>query len=233
MKPDSANVLAIVPARGGSKRLPRKNLRPLAGKPLMAWTLDAARAAASLGRIVVSTEDDEIAACAVACGADVPIRRPADLAADETPGIEPILHMVRWLEEHEGYRPDLVMVLQPTSPLRTAGDIDASVELLRAKHGEAVVSVCESPFPGSWLRTVDDAGRLGGWTPVTPTQAAYVLNGAVYLTTREVLLARHDTYADPTWAYVMPRERSVDIDSAFDFELAEWLVRRRPDGLAE
>ena len=127
-------VLAVVPARGGSKRLFRKNVQPLAGKPLVAWTIEAARAARSIVRVVVSTEDDEIAKCAVAHGAEVPIMRPAELAADETPGIEPILHMVRWLETQEGYCPDVVMILQPTSPLRTSDDIEASLALMRAKE---------------------------------------------------------------------------------------------------
>jgi N-acylneuraminate cytidylyltransferase/CMP-N,N'-diacetyllegionaminic acid synthase len=110
--------------------------------------------------------------------------------------------------------------------LRAAEDIDASIALLQDKHGEAVVSVCRSPFPGSWLKSVDDAGRLGEWAPASPERSAFVLNGAIYLTARDVLLKSRGVYADPTWAYVMPRERSVDIDSPFDFELAEWLLTR-------
>jgi CMP-N-acetylneuraminic acid synthetase len=134
--------------------------------------------------------------------------------------------MVKWLEANEGYRPDIVVVLQPTSPLRTSEDIDASLALMDSKRGEAVVSVCPLPFPAEWLTTVDDQSRMAGWTFAGAAQDLYVPNGAVYASTRDVLLRTRDTYADPTWAYVMPRERSVDIDSMFDFELAEWLLTR-------
>ena len=219
-------VLAVVPARGSSKRLPRKNLRLLAGRPMLAWTLDAARGAPSVSRLVVSTEDDEIAAYAVGQGVEVPTRRPAELAADDTPGIAPILHMVRWLEAAEGYRPDVVLVLQPTSPLRTAEDIEGSLRVLDEKQGEAVASVCPAPFPSSWLKRVDRDGRLLDRFAGVETDGEYVLNGAIYIVRRDVLLTRETDAGDPTWAYVMPRERSVDVDTAFDFDQAEWLLQR-------
>src|SRR5262249_27777372 len=114
----SGSVLAIVPARGGSKSIPRKNLQPVAGRPLIAWTIDAARRARAIDRVVVWTEDDEIAEVARAWGAEVPVRRPAELAGDDTPGIEPVLHIVRWLDTQENSRPELIVVLQPTSPMR-------------------------------------------------------------------------------------------------------------------
>src|SRR5690349_8046730 len=121
-----SDVLAVIPARGGSKSIPRKNLAALAGKPLIVWTIEAASASQCLTRVVVSTDDPEITAVAAAAGAEVPFVRPAELAQDETPAIEPILHAVDWLDQHEGYRPDFVMILQPTSPLRQAEDIDAA-----------------------------------------------------------------------------------------------------------
>jgi CMP-N-acetylneuraminic acid synthetase len=221
----NSGVLAIVPARGQSRRLPGKNLRPLAGRPLLAWTVDAARAASTIDRVVVSTEDEVVAACALEHGAEVPVLRPSALAHDATPGIDPILHMVEWLGDHQGYRPRLVVVLQPTSPLRTAADIDACIALLDDKAGEAVVSVSPTPFPLSWLRLVDEQQRLVT-VPGAMPHDGYVINGAVYLTSRRNLLETRSTYAEPTFAYVMPRERGLDIDTAFDFAIAEWLLSR-------
>src|SRR5207247_4427078 len=123
----NTDVLAVIPARGGSKAVPHKNLRRVGGRPLIGWTIDAARAATSLSRVVVSTDSDDIAAVAIAEGAEVPTRRPASLAADDTAGVEPVLHMVEWLRDHQRYEPDVVVVLQPTSPLRKAGDFVAAV----------------------------------------------------------------------------------------------------------
>jgi CMP-N,N'-diacetyllegionaminic acid synthase len=218
-------VLAIVPARGRSRRLPRKHLRKLAGRPLIDWTLEAARRASRIDRIVVSTDDQRIIACARRMGVDVPVVRPGELARDDTPGIEPILHMVEWLAEHERYRPHIVVVLQATSPLRTAEDIDAALDLMVSRRTEAVVSVSPAPCQASWLRHVDAGGRLGSSACETDDEAMHVVNGALYATTRANLLATRSVYADPTYAYVMPRERGVDIDTAYDWAVAECFMR--------
>jgi N-acylneuraminate cytidylyltransferase/CMP-N,N'-diacetyllegionaminic acid synthase len=228
----SRECLAVIPARGGSKGVPRKNLRLLAGKPLIAWTIEAALGAPSLRRVIVSTDDPEIAQVARRWGADVPFRRPSALARDETPGIEPVLHAVEWLAQHGGYQPDEVLLLQPTSPLRTARDIEAAIRLGRQTNADAVVSVTpvhEHPY---WTKQLEPDGRLTSCAP--PEEAGlrrqelpprYVVNGAIYLVRSSVLLAAHTFYTERTYGYVMPRERSLDIDTSWDFRLAELVLQ--------
>jgi CMP-N,N'-diacetyllegionaminic acid synthase len=218
--------VAIIPARGGSRRLPRKNVRPLAGRPMIAWTIDAALHVPAIDRVIVSTDDDEVAACAIQFGAEVPVRRPPELARDDTPGVVPVLHMVEWLEAHEQYRPDAVLLLQPTSPLRTAEDIEASLAAMTAHGSDSVVSVTPLPFPADWIREIDGEGRLR--QPAAALgRTAVVLNGAIYGAIRTMLLATRSTYGASTRAYIMPADRSIDVDSAVDFQLAECLMLER------
>ena len=234
------SVLALIPARGGSKGVPRKAVRPLAGKPLIGWTIEAALACPDLERVVVTTEDTEIMAVSREFGAEVPFRRPAELAGDTTPGIEPVVHALDWLAQHEGYRPDWVLLLQPTSPLRTAGDISAAVALAGARDADSVVGVTEADPHPLWTKALDDDGLLREWLPddgghtrrqdLPPLVA---LNGAIYLTRRDVLLARRSWYGDRTAAYVMPPERSLDIDTPWDFHLAELVMSQPLGGEAE
>jgi len=226
--------LAIVPARGGSKSIPRKNIVPVAGKPLIAWTIEIALAAPVLDRVIVSTDDPEIADVASRHGAEVPFLRPAQLAQDDTPGIEPVLHAVRWLDEHESYRPDYVMVLQPTSPLRTSQDIEAAVQLAREWQADGVVSVCPAHQHPYWMKSITEDGRLTDFLPLDRVCACrqalppvYALNGAVYLARREVLLALETFYTDRTYAYIMPPERSLDIDTPWDLYVAELILKDR------
>ena len=144
--------LGIIPCRGGSKAVPRKNVKRLAGKPLLAWTVEAALRALRLDRVIVSTDSPEIAEIARSYGADVPFMRPASLAQDDTPAMEPILHALRWLEANEDYRPDYAAMLQAISPLRTTRNIDEAFELAEEADALSVVSVCpvvEHPF---WMK---------------------------------------------------------------------------------
>lgn len=226
------DVLAIIPARGGSKRVPHKNILPVAHKPLIAWTVEAARAAKTLTRLVVSTDNLAIAAIATAYGAEVPFLRPQALARDETSGMAPILHAVRWLEQHEGYQPDLVMCLQATSPLRSAADIDAAVGIAMQHQADAVVSVTPMAQQPSWMKRVERGGRLQEAFPepllpaiVSPASTLYTLNGAIYLARRTVLLQRQTWYGEHTYAYVMPPARSLDIDTPWDLSLAELILK--------
>lgn len=233
-----AEVLGLIPARGGSKTIPRKNLRPLGGRPLIAWTFQAARGSARLTRIICSTDDAEIAALARQAGVEVPFLRPAELAQDDTPTLPVVQHAVRAVEQ-AGYRADVVVLLQPTSPLRRAAHIDAAVDLLLSSGADAVVSVVEVPHhfnPVSLLRIED--GRL---VPYLPGEGVRVLrrqdkpevwarNGAaVYVTRREVLLDEESFFGRDCRPLVMSREESVDIDDETDLAIAEALLaRRRP-----
>lgn len=234
MSKKALTVLGIIPARSGSKSIPRKNIAMVAGKPLIAYTIQVALEAKSIDRVVVSTDSEEIAEVARSFGAEVPFLRPAELAQDNTPGIEPILHAVRWLDKHEDYHPDYVMVMQPTSPLRTTHDIDAAVRLARKHSADSLVSVCPVHQHPYWMKQVTDDGRLvdflsldRGYTARQNLPAVHALNGAIYLVRREVLLEQQTFYTDRTYAYVMPPESSIDIDTPWDLYVADLVLKDR------
>jgi CMP-N-acetylneuraminic acid synthetase len=227
-------LLYLIPARGGSKGIPKKNIAPVGGRPLIAWSIEAGQCARHGGRIVVSTDSEEIAAVARVCGAEVPFLRPAELARDEVPSLDSVLHALQWLESHEQYRPDYLVLLQPTSPLREAGDIDAAIELALARKADAVVSVSPVPCHPYWTKTIGQDGRLEDFmrlpTPVSRRQelpGVFGLNGAIYLIRPEVLVARRTWYPEPTYAYLMPPERSLDVDTPWDLRLADLIIRER------
>ena len=227
-------VLAIIPARGGSKGIQHKNLRDLAGKPLIAWTIEAALTCPKLDRVIVSTDNEDIAATARQCGAETPFIRPPELAQDLTPTIPAIVHAVEWIEQNEGYQADYVMCLQPTSPLCTAEDLEKTVRLANEKKADAVVSVVEVEAHPYWMKHLDDEGRMTDFTsspfPVFRRQdlpTLYALNGAIYLARRDVLIGLGTWYTTQTYAYIMPPERSLDINTPWDLYLANLVLRDR------
>ncbi len=220
------NVLGIIPARGGSKGIPRKNLAPLGGRPLLAHTCEAARASRSLARVIVSTDDEEIAATARRCGVDVPFLRRASLSGDDTPMLDVLLDVLAVFAA-EGYRPDAVALLQPTSPFRGSDHIDAAVDLLRTSGADSVVSVVPVPHqftPSSLMRL--DGDRLLPADPAAPARrqdkpVLFARNGPAVLAVRtQVLVDQRLLYGADTRALVMSREDSIDIDDAFDLEVA-------------
>jgi CMP-N-acetylneuraminic acid synthetase len=217
------DVVGLIPARGGSKAIPRKNLAPLRGKPLIAWTLEAARASETLTSVAVSTDSDEIAE--VASGAKI-LRRPAELAADDTPMRAVVDHALGALGV-----PTVLVVLQPTSPLRRAEHIDEAVRLLLDSDADCVVSVVEVPHRfGSESLMALHHGRL---VPLGPAagrrqdkQVVYARNGPAILALRPDRLG-DDFYGGDCRAYLMRPEDSIDVDEPFDLELAEFLLERR------
>jgi CMP-N,N'-diacetyllegionaminic acid synthase len=216
-------VVALIPARGGSKGIPRKNLAPLGGKPLLEWTLEAAREAETVTRIVVSTDDDEIAAAAG--DADV-LERPQELARDETPMVDVIRHAARELET-----PDVLVLLQPTSPLRRAEHVDGAVRLLLETGADGVVSVVEVPhhYVPESLMELEPDGRLTARTQPSTRQAKprlYARNGPAVLALRPDRLGQ-ELYSGDVRAYVMAERDSLDVDTPQDLELAEALLARR------
>jgi N-acylneuraminate cytidylyltransferase len=222
-------LLGIIPARGGSVGIPRKNLAPLAGKPLIVWTIEAARKSRRLTRVVVSTEDEEIAQVAVEAGAEV-IRRPAELAGDTTPTEPVLLNVLDQLEQSEGYVPEAVALLQPTSPLRGAALIDRALELWAESGCDAVVSMTPVQNP-HLLGTVDAEGRLQPRyefgrrqfsQEVTPL---YSENGAIYVTRTRLLRELENRLGGEVRVLVMDWSQSVDTDSPADLALAEQLIR--------
>jgi N-acylneuraminate cytidylyltransferase/CMP-N,N'-diacetyllegionaminic acid synthase len=229
--------LALIPARGTSRRLPRKNVLPVGGRPLIAWTIEAALISGVFDRVVVSTDDMEIAEIARKQGAEVPFERPANLAADNASTVDVLLHALEWFDTFEDYLPTHLACLQPTSPLRTNEDIVAAAELARERDADAIVSVGPIRQHPAWIRRVGEDGRLeeclpGETTANLPANLAgiYALNGAIYLVKSSLLREHKSFYAGRTYAYVMPAERSIDIDTAWDLQQADLVLRaRRPN----
>ncbi|MFO7616035.1 MAG: acylneuraminate cytidylyltransferase family protein [Bacteroidales bacterium] len=226
--PDHQPYIAIIPARGGSKRLPGKNLLPLAGKPLIAWTIEAAIGSGVFERVVVSTDDPGIAAVAAQYGAEVPFLRPAGLATDTTPTIDVLMHAIRELSGDGPIPWTHLACLQPTSPLRTAENIREAARLLEAKNADAVISVCQTEHSPLWANTIPKNLSLAGFIPEqvqkTPSQQLpvyYRLNGAIYFCRIERILIEQTLFLpDSAYAFVMGREDSIDVDDQVDFELA-------------
>lgn len=227
--PLEQRILGLIPARGGSKEVPRKNIRHVAGKPLLAYTCQAALTAKTLTRVVVSTEDAEIASVAQHYGVDV-LARPLALASDEAPGIAPVLHA---LEALPGY--DYVVLLQPTSPLRLASDIDQAVSLCLKTPAPACVSLVEANENPHWMFWLEanqrlrpvltEWGNMHARRQDLPT--VFVPNGAVYVAQSAWLLNTKSFYSPETLAYVMPRERSLDIDTEADLQTLEFILKTR------
>jgi len=227
-------VLGVIPARGGSKGIPRKNLVPLLGQPLIVYTLRCAQSSRRLARTVLSSDDPEIIEVARAAGADVPFVRPAVFSGDASTSADVVRHALDALAE-AGEDYDAVVLLEPTAPLRTAADIDAALDRLEASGADAVISVCrvDAPHPIKMQRI--EADRLVPFLPelwrdgLTRQQLppVYALNGAVYATRTSVFRATGSLWGRNAAPLVMPPERSVNIDSPLDLGLAELLLGRK------
>lgn len=224
---DGRSILAVIPARGGSKGVPRKNVRLLAGKPLIAWTIEAALRSQYIDRVVLSSDDQEIIAVARDLGCEVPFVRPAALSGDDAPGIAPVLHA---LDEISGY--DLMVLLQPTSPLRSTEDIDGAIAFCHQRHAPCCVSVSPPGKSPYWMYTLDEFAHLSpllGNDVIMRRQdlpEALALNGAVYVADCRWLKESRSFITAETVAYRMPAERSFDIDEMIDFEICDALLRR-------
>jgi len=229
-------ILAVIPARGGSKGVVRKNIRSVCGRPLLSYTIETALAARHLlYRTVVSTDDPEIAAIAREHGADVPFMRPAELAGDKVPTLPVLQHAVSFVEYQDEIRLDWVLLLQPTTPLRLIEDIEKSVNLALQNSCDSVISVvkvvAEHPI---LMKRIEDNRLLPYWIKEeegTRRQdcqpPAYLRNGAIYLTRRDVLMEKDSIWGEIIRPYVMPPERSVNIDSELDLKLAELIMQEQ------
>lgn len=224
--------LGIIPARGGSKGVPRKNIRLLCGKPLIQYTAETALAAQHLSRVILSTEDEEIAAVGRGCGLEVPFMRPVELAQDDTPTLPVVQHAVNWIEA-QGDRYDFVCVLQPTNPLRRAEDIDACLAMLQHRDLDCVVSVLPVPheYNPHWVYWQNEEGLLRLSTEEsTPLPRrndlppAFHRDGSVYATRRDVLMKEDSLYGKRLGGYLMDPRRHVNIDGPEDWQRAEALL---------
>lgn len=221
------SILAIIPARGGSKGIPRKNIKNLAGKPLIAWTIEEAKKSKYITRLILSSDDDEIIKVAKEYGCEVPFKRPSELAQDQTSGMEPVLHA---LQECPGY--DYVLLLQPTSPFRTVEDIDNCIEQVIKDDYSFCVSVTESAESPYWMYTVDFENIMNPLIKNPPAtrqelNKTYSLNGALYIAKTTDFIKEKNFLNDATMPFIMPKNHSYDIDEPIDFKICNWLMREK------
>ena len=224
-------IVGIITARGGSKGIPRKNIRPFCGAPLISWTIAAAHASTLLDRVIVSTDDEAIVQVAEAFGASVPFRRPAELATDTATSLDVVVHSLTWLRDHDNVVFDYAMILQPTSPLRTAADIDGCIQKIVETNADSVMSMVQLVDISLSKIKMIDGDRIRSFQPEGKVSArrdelseVYKRNCAVYLT-RTALLMSGDLFGADSRAYLMPSERSVDINTPYDFLVAETFCR--------
>jgi len=226
-------IIAIIPARGGSKGIPNKNIKVICGKPLISWTIKEAKKCRLLDKIVVTTDSTRIADISVRCGAQVPFLRPKYLASDSSSMLPVVLHVLDFFEKNkEPY--DIYVLLQPTSPLRSYKDIAGSIKSLFKKDADTVVSVTEASCHPFWMNTIPNNGSMRGFlNPAAKNKNRqdlpryFQVNGAVKAGFINSLKEHKGFFTEKTYAYVMPKERSVDIDNKIDFDFATLLLHEK------
>jgi len=226
-------ILGLITARGGSKGIPRKNIKDLAGKPLIAYTIEAAKGSKYLTRCIVSTDDHEIAKIAKNFCADMPFIRPEELAQDKSTSVDVVRHAVNWLKENCQEEYNYIMILQPTSPFRTSKDIDECIKKIVDTGADSVMSMKELvDFSAKKVKRIEndvivpwliDEGKASSQRQ--DLEKAYKRNCAIYLTKAELIM-KGDLFGQISRPYIMPEERSVDINKLIDFELAEFWLRK-------
>jgi len=229
-------ILAIIPARGGSKRLPRKNVLDLAGKPLIAWSIEVAKKSKYIDRVILSSDNEEIINVAKEWGCDVPFTRPKELAEDTTRSIDVVTHAINTLKE----KYDDVILLQPTSPLRTTKDIDDAIEQFYAKDATSLIGVCEVEHSPLWSNTLDESMSMDNFlddkynnsrSQDLPTY--YRINGAFYMSKVESVLEEETFFVkENIYASLMSQEHSVDIDTKLDFIIAKAILKERKNNVS-
>lgn len=228
-------MIALIPARGGSKGVPGKNIKEICGKPLIAYTIEAAKNAKCIDRVIVTTDDEKIAAVAREYGAEVPFMRPAELSSDTASAIDVYLHATEFVMNETGEQIEKFMVLLPTVPLRTERHIDEAMEQFKRDGATTLLSFAEAEVPASWYHMLDEQGRVhnaGFGKGITMTnrqnnETYIVPNGAIYILDYDLLKNNRTYYCDNTVAYIMDREDSIDIDYPMDFEIARCFMEKR------
>lgn len=222
--------IAIIPARAGSKRLPGKNIKLLAGKPMIAWTIEAALNSKIFDHVFVSTDGEEIAQVSKEYGAEVPFLRPDELASDEATTNDVVTHLVEWFERKYNKNVGTITILQPTSPLRNTQHIIEAMQLMKDKSAKAIISVCELEYPIQFCNKLGSDGSMKDFIKsennkrTQDLERFYRVNGAIYIYTRCYVGFLNNIYSDGSYAYAMNRSCSLDIDSEYDFELAKFLI---------
>lgn len=226
-------IIGLIPARGGSKGIPGKNIRNLAGKPLIAWTIEAVLRCKACNRVIVSTDSPEIAHIAHDWGAEVPFTRPENLSDDNSDSIGLAIHSINYLLENGIKKSDYLLLLQPTSPLRIELDILNAIEIMKTKNASAIVSVTEAPSHPYKVKKISSEGIISDFNNLhfdnirrQDLPPAYAINGAIYLNQISSILEEKSFMPiNKTYAYIMPPERSIDIDTPWDFYLSELIIR--------
>ncbi|MBQ4531289.1 MAG: acylneuraminate cytidylyltransferase family protein [Lachnospiraceae bacterium] len=224
--------IAIIPARSGSKGLPDKNIRELCGKPMLAYSIEAAKKSGKIDVVHVSTDSEHYAEIAREYGADVPFLRREELSSDTATTWDAVRFV---LEEYKklGKQFDVVTLLQPTSPLRIAEDITNASKLYFLKSATAVVGVCEMEHSPLWSNTLSKNLSMDGFlSKATNVQRQkldtyYRINGAIYMMDSQIIINRQEIYGEKSYAYIMPKERSIDVDDLMDFKIAEMYMKER------
>lgn len=226
---ENLNIIAIIPARGGSKGIPRKNIKKIAGKELISYSIIAGKSSKYVKNVWVSTEDDDIEKVSRKYGADI-IKRPSELAEDDSPTIDVILNCLEYFHKNK-IKVDVILLLQATSPLRTSQDIDQAIEQFVNGEGDSLISVCELSHSPYWSLKLEDGylepnfGRDYLNMRRQDLPLLYAPNGSLFIATPDYLLKNKTFYSEKTLPYLMPAERSIDIDNDLDFKLAELILK--------
>ena len=228
---DKYKVISVIPARGGSKGVPRKNIKPLAGKPLIAYTIEQSLQSEYIDRTIVSTEDREIADISRQYGAEVPFMRPDDLAGDQVATVDVLLHTINWLEEEDKYNFDILVLLHTTTPLRAVKDIDSCIRLLVEAKADDVFSVTEAHRnPYFNMVEIKQDGKVmlskeGTFASRQNAPKVYDMNSSIYVWWKDILKSEKKIFLKNSRIYIMSKERSLDIDDNLDFKIAEFLIK--------
>lgn len=231
---NNKKILAIIPARGGSKGIPHKNIMKINNKPLIAYSIEAANGSKCIDYILVSTDDNEIKNVSLNYGAKVPFLRPEEISNDTAKSIDVVLHAVEFLKS-KGEEFHYVVLLQPTSPLRSSQDIDSAIELLMKKEEESLVSVCEASENPVLMRIIEN-DKLKSFVEFKGDNLRrqdlpkfYIFNGAIYINSVEMLFKEKTFVNETTIPFVMDSKKSIDIDNLLDAKLAELIFREKSD----
>ena len=229
-------VLFIITARGGSKGIPKKNIKILGKLPLIAYNIISAQKCNIKKRIIVSTDDPEIAEVALRYGAEVPFKRPKELATDEASSIDVVIHAMEWIEENDKEFYDYVCLLQPAAPFVTYKNIEEAIEIIQKNNSDTLLGVKEADMNTVFIHELDENGKLsyhyGAIQRLSSLRRQdmkkqYMLNGCIYIAKWEYMKVNktfHGTNSEP---YIMPRKQSIDIDNMEDFEMAEWMIKNK------
>ncbi len=228
-------IIGVIPARGGSKSIPRKNIKILRGKPLVAYTIEEAKKSKYLTHLVVSTEDEEIKNISLKYGAEVPFLRPKELATDDALAIPTVQHTVITIEKIKNIKYDYVIMLQPTTPLRETEDIDKALAMLIEADADGIISVVDVDnwHPMKMKKFDENSYLIDYQTPPVenpPRQIlpkVYMVNGAIYATKRDIFMEKNTFKGEKCLGYIMPPKRSVNIDTEIDFLIAEYYLRKK------